>query len=100
MPSRRKCRVNSTIRILFDTTMPTIITTPISDMTFSVVPVSNSVSNTPVKPVGTASRMINGSRNEANCATSIEIDQDHGKEQAQSKALRTKRACPAPCRAA
>ena len=32
-------REKSTIRMLFETTMPTIITTPISDMTFSVVPV-------------------------------------------------------------
>ncbi len=39
-PSSRSRLVNSTIRMLLETTMPTIITTPISDMTFSVVPVS------------------------------------------------------------
>ena len=34
--------------------MPTSITTPISDITFSVVPVSHSVRITPVSPGGTA----------------------------------------------
>ena len=38
IPSLRRWRVNSTIRMLLDTAMPTSITTPISDMTFSVVP--------------------------------------------------------------
>ena len=63
--------MNSTIRMLFDTTMPTIISTPISDCTFSVVPVSYSATSTPVSPVGTASRISSGSMNERNCATRI-----------------------------
>ena len=37
--------------------MPTIITTPISDITFRVVFVSQSARKTPVTPVGTASRI-------------------------------------------
>ena len=37
-------RVKSTIRMLFETTIPTIITSPISDMTFSVVPVTSRIS--------------------------------------------------------
>ena len=51
--------------------MPTIISTPISDCTLSVVPVMNSATRTPVRPVGTASRIRNGSRNDRNCATRI-----------------------------
>ena len=51
--------------------MPTIITTPINDITFNVVPVSHRISNTPVSPVGMASRIRNGSRNDLNCATRI-----------------------------
>jgi hypothetical protein len=57
--------------MLLDTTMPTIITIPISDMMLSVVPVAHSVSNTPVNPVGTASRIRKGSTKDLNCATRI-----------------------------
>ena len=71
MPSSRKCRANSTIRMLLDTAIPTSITTPIRDITFSVVPVSTSVSNTPVIPGGTASRMMKGSTKDRNWATRI-----------------------------
>ena len=42
MPSSSRRCVNSTMRMLFDTTMPTIISTPISDCTFSVVLVTKS----------------------------------------------------------
>ena len=51
--------------------MPTIISTPISDCTLSVVPVTNSATSTPVRPVGTASRISSGSVNDRNCATRI-----------------------------
>ena len=51
--------------------MPTIMTTPINDCTFSVVPLKYSVSRTPVSPGGTASKMRSGSRNERNEATRI-----------------------------
>ena len=44
-----QCLTNSTMKMLFDTTMPTIITTPMSDITLSVVPVSNSTTITPVE---------------------------------------------------
>ena len=71
MPSSRKWRVNSTIRMLFETAMPTSMTTPISDITFSVVPHSSSVRMTPAMPGGTANRMMKGSTNERNCATRI-----------------------------
>ena len=70
-PSARSRLVKSTIRMLFDTTMPTIITTPIKDMMFMVVPVANRMSSTPVTPVGTASRIRNGSTNDLSCATRI-----------------------------
>ena len=59
------------MRMLFDTTMPVIMITPISDMTFSVVPVSSRKTSTPVMPGGIASRMMNGSMNDANCAIRI-----------------------------
>ena len=71
MPSLRRWRVNSTIRMLFETAMPTSITTPISDITFSVVSVSHSVRITPASPGGTAIRIRNGSTNDWNCATRI-----------------------------
>jgi hypothetical protein len=51
--------------------MPTIITTPISDMTLSGVPVNKESAARRSAPVGTASRIRNGSRNERNCATKI-----------------------------
>src|SRR5713101_2161748 len=68
-PSWRMRLANSTIKMLFDTTIPTIITTPINDITFSVVPVANRNSSTPASPGGIASKMMNGSSHEANCAT-------------------------------
>ena len=70
-PSSRNRCVNSTIKMLFYATMPIIITTPINDITLIVVPVTNSSSKTPVNPVGTASKMSSGSRNDLNCATRI-----------------------------
>ncbi len=57
--------------MLFDTTMPVIMMTPISDITFSVVPVSNRISSTPGTPGAMARRMMNGSINDANCAIRI-----------------------------
>jgi len=57
MPSSSSRCANSTIKMLLDTTIPTIMMTPMSDITFSVVPVSRSVSRTPITPVGTARRM-------------------------------------------
>ena len=71
LPRRRNSRVNSTIRMESDTTMPIIIITPISDMTLTVVCVISRNRITPVKPGGMASRMMKGSLNEANCAIRI-----------------------------
>ena len=51
--------------------MPTIMTMPMRDMTFSEVSVNRSVMATPINPVGTASRMMKGSMNDLNCATRI-----------------------------
>ncbi len=51
--------------------MPAIMTTPMSDMTLSVVSVKASTSSTPTMPGGTASRMRSGSTNDLNCATRI-----------------------------
>jgi hypothetical protein len=68
IPWRRRLRVNSTMRIEFETTIPVIMTTPIRDITFSVVCVSRRKRITPVIPGGTARRMISGSTKELNCA--------------------------------
>ncbi len=68
--SSRRC-ANSTIRMLLEAAMPTSIRTPISDITFSVVWVSGSITSTPMNPIGIASMMRNGSLNERNCATRI-----------------------------
>jgi hypothetical protein len=62
---------NSTIRILFEAVIPTSMSTPISDITFSVVCVSGSMIRTPIKPIGTASIIRKGSLKELNCATRI-----------------------------
>src|SRR5262249_44716373 len=61
IPWLHNSRVNSTIRMLLETAMPVNMTTPISDMTFSVVPVIHRVRITPVTPGGTASRIRSGS---------------------------------------
>ena len=57
--------------MLFETTMPVIMITPISDMMFSVAPVSSRMITTPARPGGMAMRMMNGSINERNCAIRI-----------------------------
>ena len=70
-PSCSSRCANSTIRMLFDAAMPTSISTPISDMTFSVVCVSGRMISTPMNPIGMASMISNGSLKELNCATRI-----------------------------
>ncbi len=50
MPSLRSDRVNSTIRMLFETTIPVIMMTPINDMTLTVVWVTSRNKMTPVNP--------------------------------------------------
>ena len=60
-PRSRSVRVNSTIRILLETAIPVSITTPMSDITFNVVPVNHNVTSTPVRPGGTARRIKSGS---------------------------------------
>ncbi len=59
------------MRMLFDTTMPVIMMTPISDMMFSVLPVRMRKRTTPTSPGGMAMRMMNGSMNDVNCAIRI-----------------------------
>jgi len=70
-PSARSRLMNSTMRMLSETEMPTTNNIPIIDMTVMGVPVRYKTSRTPVNPGGTASRIRNGSRNERNCATRI-----------------------------
>ena len=61
----------STIRMLLESAMPISISTPISDITFSVVCVSGRMISTPMNPMGIASMIRNGSMKERNCATRI-----------------------------
>ncbi len=56
------------MRMLFETTIPVIMITPISDMMFSVLPVNSRIITTPANPGGMAIRMMKGSMNDANCA--------------------------------
>ena len=49
--------------------MPTRKITPISDCTFSVVLVTNSMVSTPISPSGTVNMMMNGPTQERNRAT-------------------------------
>ena len=74
--------------MLSDTAIPVIMMTPISDMTLRVVPVTSRKSITPESPGGTASRMMNGSENEANCAIRIEVDQNDGENETDTEALK------------
>ena len=63
-PPSINLRVKSTIRMLLEDAMPMSITNPMSDCTLSVVPVTHNISRTPITPIGTASRMSNGSMND------------------------------------
>ena len=63
--------MNSTIRMLSETEMPTISSMPINDITLIGVPVRYRISSTPVSPGGTASRIRNGSTKDRNWATRI-----------------------------
>ena len=57
--------------MLFETTMPVIMMTPMSDMMFSVLPVTKRINTTPASPGGIAMRMMNGSMNDVNWAMRI-----------------------------
>lgn len=59
-----------TSKMLFDVAMPTAMMAPMNDSTFSVVPVAASIHSTPMSAPGTATRMMNGSRNDWNRTTS------------------------------
>ena len=58
-----------TIKMEFDTAMPTATIDPISDTTLIVVPVSTSIHNIPIKAPGSASMMMNGSSHDWNSTT-------------------------------
>ena len=66
MPCSWRMPENSTMRMEFDTTMPVIMMTPISDMMLRVLPVKSRIMTTPARPGGMAMRMMNGSTNEVN----------------------------------
>ena len=72
--------------MLLETTIPTIITTPISDCTFSVVPVAYSVTSTPMRPIGTASRIMQRIDKRAELRHQNQVEQHHGQDQAEREA--------------
>ena len=86
MPSASKRCVNSTMRMLLDTTIPTIIKTPMSDCTLSVVPVMKSATSTPASPVGTASRIKMGSDERPELRHENEIQEHQRQHQAEREA--------------
>ena len=97
IPSLRRCRVNSTMRMLLETAMPTSMMTPISDITFSVVSLSQSVRITPVIPGGTAIRMMNGSTKDWNWATSTRYSSTTARQSPRAKLLNeTRMPCTIP----
>ena len=59
----------STSKMLFDTTIPIIMSVPIIDSTLTEVFVKYKVNTVPIHPKGTATRMISGSMNDRNKAT-------------------------------
>jgi hypothetical protein len=66
-------------------TIPASITTPMSDMTFSVVPHRKSATITPLIAGGSASMMMNGSRNERNCDKD-QVEQQQRERESDSEA--------------
>ena len=59
-PAARSCAVWSSMRIALLTTMPTIITSAISDMMLMVAPVKNSASAMPTRPSGRVTITVSG----------------------------------------
>ena len=56
----------STSSTPFETTMPTIMMMPMKLFTLRLVPVTNSITNTPPTPSGTLNMMTSGSTSERN----------------------------------
>ena len=69
-PSWRARSANVTSRIEFATAMPIAMIAPMNDWTFSVVPVSRSMSNTPQRTAGMVSRIASASRSDWKFAAS------------------------------
>ncbi len=57
--------------MLFESAIPTSISTPIRDITFNVLWVSGRMMNTPTNPIGMASMIKKGSMNDLNWAVRI-----------------------------
>src|SRR6266849_5166649 len=66
LPRSRSTLAKSTSRTPFETTMPTIMMIPMKLFTESVVPVSQSMRNTPEMPSGTLNMITKGSSSERN----------------------------------
>ena len=78
--------------------MPISISTPISDMTLRVVCVSGRMISTPMKPMGIASMIRNGSINDRNCAIRIRNSRMNDMPNPIGEALEGLRSCRPPCR--
>jgi hypothetical protein len=70
-PCDSRLCAKSTIRMLFESAMPISMSTPINDITFNVLCVSGKIMRTPMKPIGIASMIRNGSTKDLNCAVKI-----------------------------
>ena len=99
MPSSRRWRVNSTIRMLFETAMPTSMTTPISDITFSVVPGQQSVSNDACEARRHGEQDDERIDERAELRHQNQKQQHHSETEPKRETAERMRACPAPCRA-
>ncbi len=65
-PRARSTFAKSTRSTPLETTMPTIMMMPMALLTLSVVPVAQSMTNTPVTPSGTVNMMTSGSSRDRN----------------------------------
>ena len=64
VPCTRACSANVTSRMAFATATPIAMIPPMNDCTFSVVPVTNSISTTPISTAGTVETTTNARRND------------------------------------
>ena len=70
-PRSRACTMNSTFTIASLSTMPTRITTPISEIVLIPCPVIISAATAPISASGAAARITAGTTNDSNCAARI-----------------------------
>src|ERR1022692_2333280 len=75
------------MRMLFDPATPISMSTPISDMTLRVVPVSSRMINTPMKPMGIASMIRNGADKRPELRDQNQVQQNRRQDESEGEAL-------------